>query len=244
MKSVLMVLAVSSIFLISSTALGDYGAPSLPVDWSSNSSYTSQFWGLHAVDGNEPAQPLAPDNYSDNPFGTASASWVTGSSVGWNNTIPGSQPAWVEGIYGGNVIFDSSGSGPFSINAVIPTGTASGPLQVLVQYDWYDRTASSYPDTPSVITPSVAGVTDITPAEYADEILASYNTLIVKRWVRTTKLFELDNNPGSITVSLGVSGYSPIIDSFSVTTAVVPEPATITVLTIGALGILLKKRTL
>ncbi|MFA5240460.1 MAG: PEP-CTERM sorting domain-containing protein [Phycisphaerae bacterium] len=247
MKKVLSsLLVVLSFVLISSTAFADYGNPSGLPDWSAYSGYTQQFWGLHAVDittenpEGEPFQALAPDNFSNNSYGTASATWVTGSAVGWSESIPGgSQPTWVEGIYGGNVIFDSSGNGPFSIDITVPTGSIAGTLKVAVQYDWYDRTSSTYPTTPSLVIPSVAGATFVSNS---NEVLAHYTTLLKKDWVRTTAIFEFTNNPGTVAVKLGIDGFSPIIDSFSVTTAVVPEPATLSILALGVLGLLSKKR--
>ena len=116
-------------------ALADYADPWLP-DWSTETGYTSQFWGLHAVGGEEPAQPLAADNYTSNTFGTPTAVWDTHTPegfYGWNPDPTGDHPAWVDEIWGGMV--QMAGDGPIDLTMTIPTGADSGSLKIFVQYD-------------------------------------------------------------------------------------------------------------
>ena len=136
MKKVTILMSLMSMsFGLVSNVQADFADPWLP-DWSGETGYTSQFWGLHAVGGSEPSQPLAPDNYKINP-GSASASWSNspGDMVSWAESAIGQQPAWVEGVYGGMV--DMAG-GFFDIGIMIETGSDAGYLQIFVQYDWYN----------------------------------------------------------------------------------------------------------
>jgi PEP-CTERM motif len=244
MKSVLTVVAVLTAILVSSTVYGGvYAQPWLP-NWSSDSGYTSQFWDFHwtgNVDssGNhiEPTQPLAADNYSINPYGTATATWLdnTAGTVGWTDVVPGSQPSWTSGgAYGGNV-----GSTPAPLTLTVPTGSDVGSLLVYVQYDWYHYQSAYYGD--SAVTVSIAGATDVTSSYgYTDVQIGVSGS--GKPWERSTKVFEFTGNPGDLTAVLDLTGFAPIVDSVSVTTAVVPEPTTIAIMSLGALLTLRKRR--
>ncbi len=244
MKSVLTVVAVLTALLVSSTVYGAvYASPTLP-NWSSDRGYTSQFWDFHwtgNVDelGNhtEPTQPLAPDNYSLNPYGTALATWANNEAgtVGWTDVIPGSQPSWAAGAYGGN-----TGSTSSDLTVVVPTGSEEGTLLVYVQYDWYHYKSALYGD--STITVSIDGATDVTSSYgYTDVVIGVSGS--GKQWLRTTKVFEFTGyNPGELTAILSLTGFAPVVDSLSITTAVVPEPTTIAIMSLGALVTLRKRR--
>jgi len=242
MKSLAM---VSVLALCVSTAVADLGMPWLP-DWTTETGYTSQYWGLHAVGEQEPAQPLAADNYIDNGFGTPTAVWdsydVQGEPhyYGWLAQAIGTHPGWVDEVWGGMVTMGDA-PGSIDMNATVPTGGDSGSLIVFVQYDWYEYSCS--------VTASVTGATDVTPAGYYDYTLGWSGS--GKPWHRTTQVFEFGSNPGSIDViitaaELGIPGPppAPMVDSFSVTTAVgatipqdmpTPEPGTVALLVLGGL---------
>ena len=220
MKSVLTVVAVLTAILVSSTVYGAvYAQPSLP-NWSSDRGYTSQFWDFHwtgNVDslGNhtEPGQPLAPDNYSNNPYGTASASWFNNEAgtVGWTDVIPGSHPSWAAGAYGGN-----TGSSSAPLTLTVPTGPEVGSLLVYVQYDWYHYKSAAFGDSFAVLT--IAGATDVTSSYgYTDAVIGVSGS--GKQWLRSTKVFEFTDNPGYLTAVLSLTGFAPVVDSLSVTTA-------------------------
>jgi len=255
MKSVLTVVAVLTVILLSSNvygAVGDvYANPWIP-NWSSDTGYTSQFWDFHGNtstldnSGNptEPAQPYAADHYSINSYGTATATWLdnTAGTVGWTYLVPGSHPSWAKGGYGGNT---GGTSAPLTLS--IPTSNNIGDLFVYVQYDWYHYKSAAFGD--STITVSIDGATDVTPSGYTDTVIGVSGS--GKQWLRTTKVFEItDYDATSISATLSLTGFAPIVDSASVTTAfdatvpatVVPEPATIAIMSIGTLITLRKRR--
>lgn len=236
-----MVVALLAVGVLTVVAQADPGSPWLP-NWTAVPGYTSQFWEFNDVGGAEPVQPLAPDVYSENSYGAALASWVndTGGMVSWTDIMMGGQPDWTTGSYGGMVNW-----APFEFGATVPTGSAAGSLLVFVQYDWY-----AYPG--ANCSPSIAGASDITPAGYYDyEIGLSGSG---NPWYRTSKLFELPANAGSVDIDFAASGFVTGIESFSVTTAVgdagalvpaampVPEPATVGLLLTGSLVGLRKRK--
>jgi len=230
---------LSVVSLISGSALAGtyYDDPWLP-DWSGETGYTSQFWGLFAVDGEEPATPLTADIYKTN-AGSATASWTNEENgyVGWAETAMGQHPAWVDGVYGGMVQM-SGGFWDFGGN--VDTGSDAGSLKVFVQYDWY-----SY----GSVSVSIAGATDVTPAGYYDVVIGTSGS--GNDWLRTTKVFEFAGNPGNIDIVFDGSGFAPMLDSFSATTAVdaeipdqmpIPEPMTIALLAMGGLTMLRRRK--
>lgn len=202
---VIVLLVIGSITSLASAAYDD---PWLP-DWEVESGYTSQFWGLNSVDGNEPEQPLSPDIYSNNEYGTAEATWVNdeaGEYVTWTEIMMGGHPSWATGVYGGMANFAA-----FEINAAINTGDVAGPLLVFVQYDWY---AYSGADVYALVDEA----TEITPEDYYDYQIGASGS--GNPWVRSSQVFELADNPGSIDLHLYGSGFAAGIDSFSVTTVI------------------------
>ena len=237
-KSLILLVVVS---LISGSALAGtyYDDPWLP-DWSGETGYTSQFWGLFDVDGSEPAIPLTADIYKTND-GSAIASWTNQEPegyVGWaEGSGMGQQPVWVDDTYGGMV---QVAGGYWDIGADVDTGSNAGSLKVFVQYDWY-----SYGN----ISVSVTGASDVTPVGYYDVVIGTSGSGY--DWLRTTKVFEFIDNPGSIDVIFGAGGFAPMLDSFSATTAVdvaipaempIPEPATMALLGIGSLVMLRRRK--
>ena len=132
----MLILVFGFIGLSGLTASADYSNPWLP-DWSGETGYTSQFWGLHGVGvtgDEEPAQPLAPDNYSDNIYGAGQAAWVTASNdmVSWSAAPMGGHPAWVEGLYGGMVNSAPPEEGPYGLTSNVLTGSETDSLKVFL----------------------------------------------------------------------------------------------------------------
>ena len=238
-----MVRTLAFVFVIAwaaSTAVADFSSPWLP-DWSGDTGYTSQWWGLHAVGGEEPAQPLAADNYIINSFGTPTAVWDTQTPehfYGWLADPAGDHPGWVDEVWGGMV--QMTGGIPITLTMTIPTGADVGALKVFVQYDWYNFGGMSA---------GISGATEVTPAGYYDYVIGM--SASEHEWFRTTQVFEFDSNPGSVEVVLTATGFAPIVDSFSVTTAVgasvpidmpVPEPASLGLVALGGLLALRRRR--
>lgn len=251
---------VFAILVLAAPAMADFSQPWLP-DWSSEAGYTSQFWGLHAVGGAEPRQPLTPDNYNINAYGAAEAAWVTGSDVPgfgmpyvmWWDEPMGDHPAWADEVYGG--MADSAQAyepKPYGLYLDLPAVTGSGDLRVWVQYDWFEGGgAGASTVTPNVIDWGGAPATDITPVGYYSIQLGLPSPTTGSVWYRTTQVFEFSGNPGAFDVELIIDGSAPMIDSVSVTTALnadvppimpVPEPATLGVLGIGVLTMLRRRR--
>lgn len=235
--------------LSGSAAIADYGEPWLP-DWSAETGYTSQYWGLHAVDGAEPAQPLAADNYADNPYGTPEAVWDTQSPQGYwgwlSGAMPeGTHPDWCDEVWGGMVEL-AGNEDPIQLSLEIPSGSESGTLQVFVQFDWFNNGAS--------MVPEVSGATDVTPDSYYDVVIGTGGSSS-SPWLRVTRVFEFSSNPATIDIVFNADGSqpyaAPMLDSFSVTTAVdapippdmpVPEPGTLLLVVAGALVALAGRR--
>lgn len=225
---------VCVVALCGSAAVADYADPWLP-DWPGETGYTSQFWGLHAVGGEEPAQPLAADNYIVNDFGVPTAVWDSDEIMGrwgWTADPPGDHPYWVDEVWGGMAAM----GGGIDLTMTVPTGTDEGFLRVFVQYDWFSNGS---------LSASIAGATDVTPPSYWD-FQIGVGGADNDPWYRTTKVFELADNASfsSIDVVLHGADLAPLVDSFSVTTAVdavvptdmpVPEPAALVLLVVGGL---------
>jgi hypothetical protein len=252
MASRLLLLTSFAAVVIASPAMADYTPSWLP-DWSAEPGYTSQSWGLHAVGGVEPTQPLPADNYSTNPYGTATATWDRSTYiemygmryVQWLAEPMGTHPSWVDEVYGGMVDnAESTEGGTYGLHIAMPAVAGSGSLKVFVQYDWYAFGGEGA----STATPSVIGAADITPGAYYDVELGRSDS--DTPWYRTTRVFEFDTNPGAFDVDLMVDGAAPMIDSVSITTALdatapqtmpIPEPATLGVLTLGGLALLRRR---
>ncbi len=237
-KVSLMLLIVLTVISGSALAGSYYNDPWLP-DWSGETGYTSQFWGLFDVGGLEPAVPLTADIYKTN-SGQATASWTNQTPEGYvcwaEGSGMGQQPAWVDDTYGGMVQM----SGYWDIGANVDTGSDAGSLKIFVQYDWY-----SYGN----ISVGVTGATDVTPDDYYDFVIGTSGSGY--DWLRTTKVFEFADNPGVIDIVFGAGGFAPMLDSFSATTAVdaaipsqmpIPEPATMALLGVGSLVMLRRRK--
>ena len=231
--------AIAIMAICTTTVLADFDNPWMP-GWTGETGYTSQFWGLHDDNGLEPTQPLAADNYSDNGYGSATVVWESSGDglVGWSPSAIGAQPAWVDGNWGGMVQF--AGGGPFNLTITVPTGSEAGALQLFLQHDWYASGAMAV---------TVAGATDITPATYYDYQIGVGGSSSTP-WYRSTSVFELPTNPGSVDVVIKATGFAPLLDSFSVTTAVgavppaqmpTPEPASLALLALGV-AVVLRRR--
>lgn len=240
-KSLMLLVVVS---LISGTTLAGtyYDGPWLS-DWSGDTGYTSQFWGLFEVDGEEPAVPLTADIYKNN-AGEATTSWTSDPCelVAWDSTAMGGHPAWVDGVYGGMV---GMAGGFWDFEGNVDTGADIGSLKVFVQYDWYEFQGNGG----SNISVDVTDAANVTPTGYYDVQIGTSGS--GNPWWRTTKVFEFANNPSNIDIVFGASGFAPMLDSFSATTAVdatvpaqmpIPEPATIALLTIGSLAMLRRRK--
>jgi hypothetical protein len=228
------------------TASADFGyRAQFAPGWESQTGYTVQDWGLHAVDGNEPPQPLAADNGHTNPYGTPTAVWDTDSVngfYGWSQTVPvGTPPSWVGGLWGGMFNWAPPGQ---AVTATVDPGTEDGPLKIWVEYDWY-----AYPN--ALIAADVAGATDITPATYDDYKLGDGTS---GPWYRTVKVFEFAENPDvAFDVVFTGTGFATVLDSFEISTAVgsdvavpaqmpVPEPATMAMLASGAVMVISRRK--
>lgn len=205
--------AMPSLIIISGNS--GFSNPWIP-DWQSAPSHTHQQWLFSAVNG-RCQQPLTPDGYCFNDFGDPNIVWqedepvVENPFVTWHPFVdqvdPNSHPAWVDGVYG--AFYRGWAYDEHILTAQIPTGSQPGSLQVFVQYDWYDA---------GIVDVNVPGGIDITPANYTDyEIGLGENGYT---WLRSTKVFELTDNPGHIFVNVTVSGDEPYVDALSVTTAV------------------------
>jgi hypothetical protein len=165
-------------------------------------------------------QPAIPDCYCDNTFGEPNVVWEKETSLigvgvinpflAWHpfadSSDPNGQPDWVDGVYGG--VYRGGSYGTHTMTALIPTGTDTGGLTVFVQYDWYSR---------GIVEVSVSSGCDKTPAVFNDHRIGRSGQQV---WYRSTRVFEIQDNPGQIEVKFTVSGEEPYIDSFSVTTAV------------------------
>jgi hypothetical protein len=229
-----------------STAMADYGQrAAFAPGWESETGYTVQDWGLHAVDEAEPAQPLTADNGYTNPYGTPTTVWQTQTPqgfFGWSQTPMGTHPAWVDETWGGMM---QMGGGTGTLTATVDPGDEDGPLKVWVEYDWYN-----YPD--ALVDASIAGATDITPATYDNYKLADGTS---GPWYRTVKVFEFAENPDvAFDVVFTGTGFATVLDSFEISTAVgsgvvvpaempaVPEPGTWLLLASGIVGVLACRR--
>jgi hypothetical protein len=212
--------------------------------WEAAAGYTVQDWGLHAVNGMEPTQPLAADNGYTNAYGTPEAAWESNDFVAWTETPMGTHPAWVDEVWGGMV---QLGGGSAALTTTVAPGDDEGPLHVWVEYDWYHYTGTPNGD----VSASIAGATNVTPAGYYDFVLGQGST---GPWHRTVEVFEFTENPKTpFEVTFTGSGFATLLDSFEITTAVgsgvniptempVPEPSVMSLLACGAAATVLGRR--
>jgi hypothetical protein len=236
---------VSVIALAAGMASADFGyRAQFAPGWGSATGYTVQDWGLHAVDGNEPTQPLTADNGYTNPYAAPTAVWQTQSPqgfFGWSATPMGTHPAWVDETWGGMF---QMGGGSGTLTATVNPGTEDGALKIWVEYDWYN-----YPG--ALIDADIVGASDITPVTYGNHKLGDGSS---GPWYRTVKVFEFAENPDTaFDVVFTGTGFATMLDSFEITTAVgsdvavpaempVPEPATMGLLACGALGLISRRK--
>lgn len=244
-KESVVVVAVLFGPFVYSTAMADFGQrAAFAPGWELATGYTVQDWGLHAVDGNEPSQPLLADNGYTNAYGIPEVVWESSSFVSWTPTPMGTHPAWVDEVWGGMMQMNG---GSAALTATVNPGSEDGSLSIWVEYDWYHYTGmpSGY------ITASIPGATDITPAAYYDFVLGQGST---GPWYRTIKVFEFAESPDSaFDVTFTGTGFATLLDSFEITTAVgnsvivpdqmpVPEPGTIVLLACGAAPLALRRK--
>ncbi len=203
----------------SPTLLADYGNEWYPSWMDDAAGFTWQGWGLHAVNSNEPAQPLAADNFVSNGYGTPTSSWETDLPYFCWSAVPmGTHPNWVDEAWGG--MAQMAGSAPYELTIEVPTGSIDDDLKVWIQYEWYGY---------GVVTDSIltAGAEVLYTGTEQIGVSGSENP-----WYRTNVLYGFDGNPEHITLQLSADGFAPMVDSFSVATAV-PEPGTMGLLGLG-----------
>ncbi len=243
-RQVIHALVLSAV--LSSMAIADYGnRAAFAPGWDGETGYTVQDWGLHAVQGVEPSQPLVADNGYTNPYAAPTATWdsdTVNGFFGWSQTVPvGVPPAWADEIWGGMFNWAAPGQ---AVTATVNPGTADGPLKIWVEYDWY-----AYPN--ALIVADIAGATDITPATFDNHKIGDGTS---GPWYRTIQVFEFAENPdAAFDVVFTGTGFATVLDSFEITTAVgssvvvpttmpVPEPATMALLGCGVLTMIRRRR--
>ena len=211
--------AVAALALLAIAAPMAFAADEAPPAWRGQSGTTFQQWNF-ASDANPAAPELA-----NNPYGAPSAAITVGDfGSGWQNQLDGMGNAtgyWDLGS-AGTMVFDIP-------NTADPVPFTEVWIQVTCFVD--------ITDVPAV---SVANGTEIDGEMFITEDVETGGF-----WVLSQSLWQVQPSSGSNIITLtGDPDWGAVVDSVVVDTraAVVPEPASMTALLFGAVGILVRRR--
>lgn len=233
--------AIVACCVISVPAAADY---TNPPGWQSNPYFTHQVWQFNETGWEEdpdnpgeylpvpPAQPLAPDGGCNNSYGTPEATWYehAGGMFGWSYVIMG-QPdisgrtGFIGGMSGGDITFD------------VPNQHDDQLVKELwLQYVYLgDGTNASADITAGGSTANLVQIIE-------NEDLGEGGTSGAYHWYRRTELWEIVPQPDSETVTITLASGVSMVDQVAIDTRCIPEPATMSLLVLGGLGVLVRRK--
>jgi len=176
--------------------------------------YTLQTWNFDTL-----TNPTLPESY-DNIYGTPTAELSTPQTppdyFGWMDVVDGRQGVWT--------------GDPLAITLTIP----NQPIPNAYKEIWLEMDFQAVLEWIN-ITPSPV------EASVVEEIFRDISTVDCQ-WSKLTIGWRIYPNPLEETICLSITGTGGMVDYITVETCCIPEPATITLFSLGALVLLKGKR--
>jgi len=174
---------------------------------------TYQQWTFD--DADNPALPEFFNNQYGTPMAGLSTTQVPPDYFGWLDVVNGRQGVWA--------------GEPLNITLTIPNRDEPDEYkEIWLEMDFM-QTLGWINVTPSPVCGSV------------EEIFRDIS-LVDLQWSRLIIGWRIEPNPSEETICIGITGTGGLVDYITVDTICIPEPATVTLLGLGTLALLRRKR--
>jgi len=175
---------------------------------------TLQTWTFDTL--TNPTAPEFYDNIYDTPMAELSTTQPPPNYFGWMNVVDGRQGVWV--------------GDPLQIELTIPNQRISNPYK-LIHLEMEFQSILDYIN----VTPSPVGGSTV------EEISRDISP-VDSQWKKLTIDWRIEPNPNEEIICISITGTGGFLDYITVETCCIPEPATITLLGLGAMTLLTGRR--